>query len=50
MRADITNKGLVTEFEARELGTNPRFKKPRSIGEKVEEAQGQKEGCIPEEI
>jgi hypothetical protein len=40
----ITNKGLVPEFSERKLGTNPWFKKPRHIGEKVAKAEGQKEG------
>ena len=38
-----TNKGLVTEFAGRKLGTSPWFKKARSIGEKVVRAQGEKE-------
>jgi hypothetical protein len=33
----LTNTGLVTEFPERKLGANPRFKKPRAIGEKVQE-------------
>ena len=31
-------------LEARKLGTNPRFKKARSIGVKVADAQDKKEG------
>jgi hypothetical protein len=46
----LTNKGLVTEFEERELGTNPWFKKPRVIGEKVVKAQGKIEVCRREKI
>jgi len=45
-----TNKGLVTEFEERKLGTNPRFKKARSIGEKVVRARRKKEDSIGEDV
>ena len=44
LNQSANKKGLVTEFEERELGTNPRFKKPRVIGEKVVKAQGKFEG------
>jgi len=41
---ELTNTGLVTEFSERELGTNPWFKKPRAIGEKVAKAHGKVKG------
>jgi hypothetical protein len=37
-------------LEERKLGTNPRFKKPRSIGEKVVKAEEKIEGCPPGKI
>ena len=41
----MSNKYRIsTEFSERGLGTNPRFKKPRAIGEKVGKVEGKQKG------